>query len=319
MPIPAMGMMEMTLRRRQFASLVLPMVAAACGASPNPNHYTVVSRTGPALPAGPKIVRAEGYRPGELPGSSRDRAVVEGYKLDIMANDWWASRWAPCWPAFSWPSSASASPGSSVYAESGAISMDPNAVVGVNIQRLDADKGGTLILECPSGGGVQSAAAPRGAQFHLDFQADGDTGHTWRWRRSAMRWASSPTASPPCCSRSPHGGGERAVAVTTAQLHECPGCGLFQIVPAMAANLRCNCQRCGTALRLTRAEPLNHHLALTFASLILFAVLWLGMLMKVSTAGIVHETTPDRARSSWSIAACGRWRSPLPSPPRSRR
>jgi paraquat-inducible protein A len=80
------------------------------------------------------------------------------------------------------------------------------------------------------------------------------------------------------------------VPVTRAQLHECPGCGLFQVVPAMAANLRCNCQRCGTALRLTRADPLNHHLALTFASLGLFAVVWLAMLMKVSTAGIVHAT-----------------------------
>lgn len=97
-------------------------------------------------------------------------------------------------------------------------------------------------------------------------------------------------------------------AVTTAQLHECPGCGLFQIVPAMAANLRCNCQRCGTALRLTRADPLNHHLALTFASLVLFAVLWLGMLMKVSTAGIVHETTIESGplelvnRGLWPLA-----------------
>ena len=79
--------------------------------------------------------------------------------------------------------------------------------------------------------------------------------------------------------------------VTRAQLQECPGCGLFQVVPAMAPNLRCSCQRCGTALRLTRSDPLNHHLALTFACLVLFAVLWLAMLMKVSTAGIVHETT----------------------------
>lgn len=99
-----------------------------------------------------------------------------------------------------------------------------------------------------------------------------------------------------------------AAAVTTAQLHECPGCGLFQIVPAMAANMRCNCQRCGTALRFTRADPLNHHLALTFASLVLFAVLWLGMLMKVSTAGIVHETTLESGpielvnRGLWPLA-----------------
>jgi uncharacterized lipoprotein YmbA len=37
-------------------------------------------------------------------------------------------------------------PGSSVYSESGAINLDPNAHVGVNIQRLDADKAGALVL-----------------------------------------------------------------------------------------------------------------------------------------------------------------------------
>jgi paraquat-inducible protein A len=79
--------------------------------------------------------------------------------------------------------------------------------------------------------------------------------------------------------------------VTPPQLRECPGCGLFQIVPAMAANMRSDCGRCGTQLRATRADPTGHCLALTFASLVLFAVLWLSMLMKVSTAGIVHETT----------------------------
>ena len=79
--------------------------------------------------------------------------------------------------------------------------------------------------------------------------------------------------------------------VTPPQLRECHGCGLFQIVPAMAANMRSDCERCGTPLRATRADPTGHCLALTFASLVLFAVLWLAMLMKVSTAGIVHETT----------------------------
>jgi paraquat-inducible protein A len=79
--------------------------------------------------------------------------------------------------------------------------------------------------------------------------------------------------------------------VTPPQLRECPGCGLFQIVPAMAANMRSDCSRCGTQLRATRADPTGHCLALTFASLVLFAVLWLSMLMKVSTAGIVHETS----------------------------
>ena len=96
--------------------------------------------------------------------------------------------------------------------------------------------------------------------------------------------------------------------VTKPQLRECPGCGQFQIVPALGADMRSNCVRCGTVLRLTRADPLNRHLALTFAALVLFAVLWLAMLMKVSTAGIVHETTLDSGpielidRGLWPLA-----------------
>jgi paraquat-inducible protein A len=86
----------------------------------------------------------------------------------------------------------------------------------------------------------------------------------------------SPSAEPPA---------------TLPALRECFGCGQFQIVPALGADMRCNCLRCGTPLRSTRRDPLNRALALTCAALALFAVVWLGMLMKVSTFGIEHTTT----------------------------
>ena len=78
---------------------------------------------------------------------------------------------------------------------------------------------------------------------------------------------------------------------TNPQLRECFGCGLFQIVPALEPDMRADCVRCGTGLRRTRRDPLNRALALTAATLVLFVVLWTGMLMVVSTAGIVRETT----------------------------
>ncbi len=96
--------------------------------------------------------------------------------------------------------------------------------------------------------------------------------------------------------------------MTKPQLRECPGCGLFQIVPAMAPGLRSNCTRCGTALRITRIDPLNRYLALTFAAMVLFVVVWMGMLMKVSAFGIVRETFLESgprelvARGLWPIA-----------------
>jgi paraquat-inducible protein A len=98
------------------------------------------------------------------------------------------------------------------------------------------------------------------------------------------------------------------VSVTRPQLRECPSCGQFQIVPALATDMRSNCVRCGTMLRATRANPISRHLALTFAALVLFAIVWLGMLMKVSAVGIVHETTLDSGpielinRGLWPLA-----------------
>ncbi|MBY0320374.1 MAG: paraquat-inducible protein A [Reyranella sp.] len=96
--------------------------------------------------------------------------------------------------------------------------------------------------------------------------------------------------------------------MTKPQLRECPGCGLFQIVPAMAPGLRSSCTRCGTALRITRVDPLNRYLALTFAAMVLFVVVWETMLMKVSAIGIVRETFLESgprelvARHLWPIA-----------------
>jgi uncharacterized lipoprotein YmbA len=139
-------MIAMALGRRQFASLTLPMVAAACGASPEPNYYTIVTRTGATLPAGPKIVTVKDIG---LASYLDRREIVrssEGYKLDIMANDWWGESLGAMLARVIVSELGQRLPGSSVYAESGAISVDPNVVVGVNIQRLDADKAGTLIL-----------------------------------------------------------------------------------------------------------------------------------------------------------------------------
>jgi paraquat-inducible protein A len=69
------------------------------------------------------------------------------------------------------------------------------------------------------------------------------------------------------------------------------GCGLFQVVPELGPDMRSSCLRCGTLLRRTRRDPLDRGLALNVAALVLYIMVWTAMLMKVSTAGIVHETT----------------------------
>ena len=138
-------MKDLSLGRRHFA-LCLPLVAAACGASPEPNYYTIVSRTGPTLPRGPKVVLLKDIG---LASYLDRREIVrssESYKLDIRANDWWGEPLAGLLGRVLVVELSQRLPSSTVYAESGAISADHNCIVGVNIQRLDADKAGSLIL-----------------------------------------------------------------------------------------------------------------------------------------------------------------------------
>jgi paraquat-inducible protein A len=82
---------------------------------------------------------------------------------------------------------------------------------------------------------------------------------------------------------------EQPLGHVGAVLRECPGCGLFQIEPALSPGMTAQCERCGTTLRRARRHPLEHSLALAVAALILLTVMCLSMLMTVRTSGIVHE------------------------------
>jgi paraquat-inducible protein A len=74
--------------------------------------------------------------------------------------------------------------------------------------------------------------------------------------------------------------------MTPPQLRECPGCGLFQTVPALAPGMTAQCLRCPTILRRTSSHRLDHLVSLTVTALILLVVMCSTTLMSVETAGI---------------------------------
>jgi paraquat-inducible protein A len=76
---------------------------------------------------------------------------------------------------------------------------------------------------------------------------------------------------------------------TQVTLRECPGCGLFQLVPPPAPGSMAQCERCGTTLHRARRHPLEQSAALSLASLVLLIVMCLTTLMTVRTSGIVHQ------------------------------
>ena len=141
----------MHLGRRRLGVLALPALAApvlsACGSSPEPSLYTLAVRPGPVSSRGPRIVQV---RDIGLPGYLDRKEIVrssEDYKLDVRANAWWGEPMGEMLGRVLVMELTQRLPGSQVYSESGSITSDPNAVVGINIQRLDADRAGTVILQ----------------------------------------------------------------------------------------------------------------------------------------------------------------------------
>jgi paraquat-inducible protein A len=77
--------------------------------------------------------------------------------------------------------------------------------------------------------------------------------------------------------------------IAPQQLRECPGCGLFQTVPALMPATIAQCGRCSTTLHRTTTHSLDYTIALTFVSLVLLIIMCTTTLMSVQTAGIAHS------------------------------
>jgi uncharacterized lipoprotein YmbA len=158
--------------------LLAPLAAGACS-SPVPNYYSIVTRRGPTLLAGPKVVLVKDIGPASYLDRREIVRSSEGYHLDVVANDWWGKPLGAMLGRVLMLELSQRLVGSSVYGESGAINTDPSALVGVNIQRLDADKAGS-----PS----TCRGAPRDAISPFPSRHRRRT-FLARWRRSATRWA----------------------------------------------------------------------------------------------------------------------------------
>jgi hypothetical protein len=140
----------MSLNRRHFASLALPalglpLLAAACS-SPEPVLYTIPMKPGPALPGGPRVVQLRDLGLANYLDRKEIVRSSEDYKLGVASNNWWGESLSSMLSRVIVVGLSQRLPGSNIYAEGGAISADPNAVLAINIQRLDPDKGGTLQL-----------------------------------------------------------------------------------------------------------------------------------------------------------------------------
>jgi uncharacterized lipoprotein YmbA len=137
--------MDPIRRRTLLPSFAAAALLAGC-ASPNPVLYTLAPVPGTAQPGGPKIVALREIGLARYLERSQIVRSSENYQLDVQANDWWGEPLGAMIGRILQEELSQRLPGTSVFADNGAIAMDANATVEINIQRMDADRSGAVIL-----------------------------------------------------------------------------------------------------------------------------------------------------------------------------
>lgn len=126
---------------------LLAMAAALAGCvSPNPVLYTLAAVPGTPQPIAARSVELR--RIGIAGYLDRPEIVLEqaGFELRLAHNERWAEPTGTMIERVFTEDLVQRLPGTSVFAEEGAISTRPDLALEVDIQRLDADASGQAVL-----------------------------------------------------------------------------------------------------------------------------------------------------------------------------
>lgn len=132
------------LSRRLLIGL-LALAPAAC-LSPNPSLYTLAVVPGAEHAGAPRVIELRAIAVAHYLERSQIVRSSENLRLDVIGSDWWGEPLDAMLGRVLSEELTQRLPGSTVYGENGAISGDAAATVAINVQRLDADASGAVVL-----------------------------------------------------------------------------------------------------------------------------------------------------------------------------
>ena len=161
--------------RRRTLILLAAALPAAC-ASPNPNLYTLMPLPGPARSGAPKTIELRSVALARYLERSQIVRSSENFRLDVLGNDWWGEPLYAMLSRVLVQNLSQRLPGSTVLPENGAITPGSDTMVAVNMERLDADRGGAVILVAQASVGQGSNTATRAFRFSVTPPSAGTPG-----------------------------------------------------------------------------------------------------------------------------------------------
>lgn len=141
----------MVLHRLRAASVLGLLAALAACSSPSPELYTIAPVPGVQQGASPKVIVLQQIGLERYLERLQIVRSSEDYKLDVMSNDWWGEPLGAMLSRVLIDELQQRLPHSVVISEVGAVSAPADATVTLNIQRMDKDAGGNLILSAQAG------------------------------------------------------------------------------------------------------------------------------------------------------------------------
>jgi len=129
----------------KLAAFALAAGLAACS-SPSPVLYTIAPVPGRVQTLTPKVVALQQISLARYLERSQIVRSSENYRLDVMSNDWWGEPLSAMLSRVLIEELGQRMPQSTVLGESGAVTASPDATIELNLQRLDEDASGNLVL-----------------------------------------------------------------------------------------------------------------------------------------------------------------------------
>ena len=156
----------MNTRILQWLMVAAVSSLAACG-SPNPDLYTIAPVPGSVVAGTPKVILLREIGVSRYLQRSPIVHSSENYRLDVMANDWWGEPLPAMLSRVLVEELSQRLPGSTIYAENGAVTTPADATIELNIERLDEDAAGNLILIGQAGVALKQQPSSGTRSFRL--------------------------------------------------------------------------------------------------------------------------------------------------------
>jgi uncharacterized lipoprotein YmbA len=156
-----------TLHRLRLAVAMCAALAVVSCASPDPKLYTLAALPGSVLSGAPRVIALHGVGVAQYLVRSPIVMSSGDYRVALRANAWWGEPIDAMLGRVLVEDLAQRLPQSTIYASAGAVTGSPEATIEMEVQRLDLDRDGSLLLIAQASVSFKNRPSPDTRSFRI--------------------------------------------------------------------------------------------------------------------------------------------------------